>query len=198
MNYGFTLIIILILAFVYYINKINIRESLKDEINLNIFNGLSLLFILLFTYYYIFYGLKKGMFATFIIWCLFVIATPIPEAGLLVSVPLKNLLKIDLEKTQVVVSLIALGFIFYSYYHFRSYLSKSQGGRFLLKIIDFGSFGIFITSIIASISLSYLINEIIDSILFEKELRNKENLFAFILFLVPFILYFILLKQLPK
>lgn len=195
---NFTITIIVLLLFIYYINEINIRETLKDRINLNIFNGLSLLFVLLFTYYYIFFGLKKGLFTTFIIWCLFVIATPIPEAGLLVSVPLKNLLKIDLDKTQFVVSFIALGFIFYSYYYFRKYLSESKGGKFLLKIIDFGSFGIFITSIIASVSLSYLINEVIDSVLFEKEIKNTTNMIVFMLFLVPFILYFILLKQLPK
>lgn len=196
MNFTFT--IIALLLFVYYINEINVTETLKDKISMNIFNGLSLLFMLLFMYYYIFFGLKKGLFTTFIIWCLFVIATPIPEAGLLVSVPLKNLLKIDLDKTQFVVSFIALGFIFYSYYYFRKYLNESKAGKFLLRIIDFGSFGIFITSIIASVSLSYLINEMIDSILFEKEIKNKENLAVFILFLVPFILYFILLKQLPK
>jgi len=198
MNYLFTIIIIILLLFVYYINNINISQTIKDKININIFNGLSLLFILIFIYYYLFFGLKRGLFTTFIIWCLFVTATPIPEAGLLVSVPLKNLLKIDLDITQWIVSIIALSFIFYSYYHFRTYLSESKGGRFLLRIIDFGSFSIFITAIIASVSLAYLINELMDSILLKKEINKKENIFYLFMFIVPFIIYFIVLKQLPK
>jgi hypothetical protein len=198
MNYLFTIIIIILLAFVYYINEINISETLKDTININLFNGISLLFILIFVYYYIFFGLKRGLFTTFIIWCLFVTATPIPEAGLLVSIPLKNLLKIDLDITQWIVSFIALTFIFYSYYNFRISLSETKSGRFLLKIIDFGSFSIFITSIIASVSLSYLINEIIDSIIYKKEINLKDNIIYLVFFIVPFIMYFISLRQLPK
>jgi hypothetical protein len=198
MNYLFTIIIIILLAFVYYINEINISETLKDTININLFNGLSILFILIFVYYYIFFGLKRGLFTTFIIWCLFVTATPIPEAGLLVSIPLKNLLKIDLDITQWIVSFIALSFIFYSYYNFRISLSETKSGRFLLKIIDFGSFSIFITSIIASVSLSYLINEIIDSIIYDKKINVKENIIYLVFFIVPFIMYFISLRQLPK
>jgi len=198
MNYLFTIITIILLAFVYYINEINISETLKDTININLFNGLSLLFILIFVYYYIFFGLKRGLFTTFIIWCLFVTATPIPDAGLLVSIPLKNLLKIDLDITQWIVSFIALSFIFYSYYNFRISLSETKSGRFLLKIMDFGSFSIFITSIIASVSLSYLINEIIDSIMYKKEINLKDNIIYLVFFIVPFIMYFISLRQLPK
>ena len=165
MKYVFTFTIILLLWFVYYINEINeININIKDKIKLNIFNGLSLLFILIFTYYYIFFGLKRGLFTTFIIWVLFVTSTPIPEVGLLVSVPLKNLLKIKLDNSQLVVSFIILFFIFYIYYHFRNYLSESKTGKIVLRIIDFGSFGIFITSIIVSVSFSYLLNGMIDSI----------------------------------
>lgn len=196
MNYLFTIIIIILLSFVYYINNINKNDTIKDTININIFNGLSLLFILIFVYYYIFFGLKRGLFTTFIIWCLFVAATPIPEAGLLVSIPLKNLLKINLDVTQWIVSFIALCFIFYSYYNFRISLSETKSGRFLLKIIDFGSFSIFVTSIIASVSLSYLINEMIDNIIYKKEINI--NMLYVLFFIVSFIMYFISLRQLSK
>ena len=196
MNYLFTIIIIITLAFVYYINAINIPETLKEIIHINLFNGLSLLFILIFVYYYIFFGLKRGLFTTFIIWCLFVTATPIPEAGLLVSVPLKNLLKIDLDVTQMVVSFIALGFIIYAYYNFREDLSTTKSGRFLLRIIDFGSFSIFVTSIIASISMSYLLNELIDYIMYKKEINTNKNTMYVVFFIIPFIMYFVVLRRL--
>jgi hypothetical protein len=195
MNYLFTIIIIT-LAFVYYINAINISETLKDTIHIHLFNGLSLLFILIFIYYYIFFGLKRGLFTTFIIWCLFVGATPLPEAGLLVSVPLKNLLNIDLDITQMVVSFIALGFIFYSYYNFREDLTTTKSGRFLLRIIDFGSFSIFVTSIIASVSMAYLLNELIDHMMYKKEINTNKNRMYVVFFVVPFIMYFVVLRQL--
>ena len=194
MNYSWTFIVIILLYLVYYINKINITESIKDTINLYIFNSVSILFILIGIYYCIFFGLKRGLFTTIIIWCLFVVATPIPEAGLLVSIPLKNLLKIDLDITQFFVSLFALSFIFYSYYFFRQSLKQSKSGQFLLKIIDFGSFQIFITSIVASISMSYLINEVIDNILHNKSIYNIKNLIFFAIFILLFIIYFIFLK----
>ena len=187
--------VIICLSLVYYINKINITERIKDTINLYIFNSVSILFILIGIYYCIFFGLERGLFTTVIIWCLFVVATPIPEAGLLVSIPLKNLLKIDLDITQIFVSLFALSFIFYSYYFFRQSLKHSKSGQLLLKIIDFGSFQIFITSIVASISMSYLINEVIDNILHKKSVYNIKNLLFFAIFIVLFISYFIFLKR---
>ena len=195
MNYSWTFIVIILLSLVYYINKINITESIKDTINLYIFNSVSILFILIGIYYCIFFGLERGLFTTIIIWCLFVVATPIPEAGLLVSIPLKNLLKIDLDITQFFVSLFALSFIFYSYYFFRQSLKHSKSGKILLKIIDFGSFQIFITSIVASITISYLINEVIDNILHNKSIYNIKNLIFFAIFIVLFIIYFIFLKR---
>lgn len=191
-----TILILLFIGFVYYINEINVANTIKDTININIFNGLSALFILIFIYYYVFFGLKRGLFTTFIIWCLFVGATPLPEAGLLVSVPLKNLLNIDLDITQMVVSFVALGFIFYSYYNFREALTTTKSGRFLLQIIDFGSFSIFVTSIFASVSMAYLLNELIDHMIYKKEINTNKNRMYVVFFMVPFIMYFVVLRQL--
>lgn len=191
-----TILILLFVGFVYYINQINVSNTIKDTININIFNGLSVMFILIFIYYYVFFGLKRGLFTTFIIWCLFVGATPLPEAGLLVSVPLKNLLNIDLDITQMVVSFVALGFIFYSYYNFREALTTTKSGRFLLRIIDFGSFSIFVTSIIASVSMAYLLNELIDHIIYKKEINTNKNRMYVVFFMVPFIMYFVVLRRL--
>lgn len=195
MNYVFTIIIIALLSFIYYINQIHIVDTVKDAIHMNIFNGISVIFILIFIYYVIFFGLKRGIFSTIIIWCLFVVATPIPEAGLLVSIPLKNLLRIDLDTTQLVVSFLALCFIFHAYYNFRNSLKETKSGKILLKIMDFGSFSIFITSIVASVSMAYLINELIDNIFYKKEIMNTTNLMYLIMFIIPFVIYFYLFKK---
>lgn len=193
-----TIFILLIVLFIFYINKMNVIESVRDQIYLYLFNGLSILFILLFLYYSVLFGFKRGLFSTFIIWCLFVAATPIPEAGLLVSIPLKTILKINLDTTQWVVSFIALAFLFYAYYNFRNRLAETQHGRFLLRIINFGSFTIFISSIVASVSMSHLINDWMDYIIDKKEFNYPRNLVYFIFFIVPFILYFYVLNKLPK
>jgi hypothetical protein len=96
----------------------------------------------------------------------------------------------------MIVSFIALSFIFYSYYNFRQALTITKSGRFLLKIIDFGSFSIFVTSIIASVSMAYLLNEMIDNMIYKKEWNTNENRIYLVFFIVPLIIYFISLRQL--
>ncbi|ADX05788.1 hypothetical protein 162322226 [Organic Lake phycodnavirus 1] len=192
-----TFFVLLLALLIVYINQVNVVETLKDKIYLYIFNSLSILFVLIFLYYSFVFGFKRGLFSTFIIWCLFVVATPIPEAGLLVSVPLKNILNIDMGITQILVSFIALGFLIFSYVKFRKYLEQTTQGKFLIRIMDFGSFSIFITSILASVSLSYLINDGIDNLVFKKEMNIWLNSGIFWIFLFFFILYFYFLKNLP-
>jgi uncharacterized membrane protein len=129
---------------------------------------------------------------------MFVVATPIPEAGLLVSIPLKNIMNIDLNITQFFVSLFALGFILYGYLNLRKEMTKNDSGKFLLRIIDLGSFSIFVSCIVASIALSHLFDEMIDSIFTNKKINTPQNMVIFILFLIPFLFYFYKLRQVLK
>jgi hypothetical protein len=193
-----SIILLVTLFFIYYINKLNILNSAKDTINIHIFNGLSMLFILIFIYYSIKLDLKNGIFTTIIIWCLFVIATPISDAALLISVPLKNIFNIDLYITQWISSFFALIFVFYSYYNFKSFLKSSESGRFLIKVIDTKSFSIFAICIIASISMSYLLNELIDYIIYKKVMNTTKNTFYALMFVIPFTMYFFVINGLYK
>ena len=196
MTYIITIILLVAVFFIYYVNKLNIVDSVKDTINIRIFNGLSMLFVVIFIYYSITLDLKNGLFTTFIIWCLFVIATPIADAALLVSVPAKNLFNIDLDITQWISSFVALGFVFYSYYNFKPLLKASTGGRFLIKVIDTKSFSIFATCIIASISMAYLLNELIDYVIYKKEMNTTKNSIYAVMFVIPFTMYFVAIKRL--
>jgi hypothetical protein len=190
MNFSLTFIILFLLFFIYYINESNMIESVKHQIRLYIFNALSILFVLIFVYYSLVFGIKQGIFRTLIIWCMFVVATPIPEAGLLVSIPLKNIMNID--------SFLALSIILYSYLYLRKEMTKNDSGKFLLKIIDLGSFSIFVICIVASIALSHLFDEMIDSIFINKKINTPQNMIVFILFLIPFLFYFYKLRQVLK
>ncbi len=192
------IILLVALFFIYYINKLNIVDNEKDTINIHIFNGISILFILIFIYYSITIDLKNGLFTTIIIWCFFVIATPITDAALLVSVPLKNIFNIDLYITQWISSFVALVFVFYSYYNFKSFLKSSASGRFLIKVIDAKLFIIFATCIIASFSMSYLLNEIIDYIIYKKTLNTVMNTFYAVMFVLAFSMYFVAINKLYK
>jgi len=188
-------IFVIVGLFVLYINQINVVETLKDKIYLYLFNGLSILFMMIFLYYSFLYGFKHGLFTTFLIWCLFVAATPIPEAGLLVSIPLKNILNIDLGTTQIFVSFFALMFLLVVYFKFRQYLEKTPYGMILIRIMDFGSFSIFVTSILASISLSYLINEGIDFVVFKKKMNMYINAWLGLWFIILLWIYVYLLNR---
>ena len=198
MKYIITIILLVALSSIYYINKLNIVDSEKNKINMIIFNGLSLCFIAIFIYYSITLDLKNGIFTTFIIWCLFVIATPISNAALLVSVPAKNFFNIDLDLTQWVSSFVALVFVFYSYYNFKSFLKSSSAGRFLIKVIYTKSFSIFATCIIASISMAYLLNELIDYVVYKKVMNATKNTFYALMFIIPFTMYFVAINRMYK
>ena len=198
MTYIITIILLVVVFFIYFINQLNIVKSVKDTINIRIFNGISILFIVIFIYYSITLDLKNGIFTTFIIWCLFVIATPIANAALLVSVPLKNLFNIDLYITQWVSSFVALVFVFYSYYNFKSFLKSSASGRFLIKVIDAKLFIIFATCIIASISMAYLLNEMIDYVIYKKVINTAMNTFYAVMFVLAFSMYFVAINRLYK
>jgi len=193
MDFKLTLFIIVVFIFIYYINTIDMIEDIKDKINIYIFNGLSILFVLILIYYSIINGFNKGVYNTFVIWCLFVIATPIPEAGLLVSVPLKKIMNIKLEKTQIFVSFIAFLFIIYSIKYYKHYLESNNSGKFLLNVFKYAGFSIFISSIIASIALSKIFDSIINTILYKEKIIIDELFIYFILFIIPFIYYFYLL-----
>lgn len=198
MTYIITVILLMAILFIYFVNKSNIVDNLKDTINIQIFNGLSILFVFIFIYYSSSIGLNNGIFTTFIIWCLFVVATPIPEAALLVSVPAKNFFNINLDITQLVVSFIVMVFIFYSYYNNNKLLKASSGGRFLIKIMDTKTYSIFVTSIVASISMAYLLNEAIDYIIYKKTIDKPQNIASLVVFIIFFIMYFVALYRLNK
>ena len=198
MTYIITIILLVVVFFIYFINQLNIVKSVKDTINIRIFNGISILFIAIFIYYSITLDLKNGMFTTFIIWCLFVIATPIADAALLVSVPAKNLFNINLDITQWISSFIALAFVFYSYYNYKPFLKSSAGGRFLIKVIDTKLFIIFATCIIASISMAYLLNEMIDYVIYKKVINTAMNTFYAVMFVLAFSMYFVAINKLYK
>ena len=168
--------------FSYYVNDYNNVEEIKDEVRIKIYNGLTSIFILLLVYYSLMYNLSQGLYNTIITWCMFVISTPIPEAGFLISIPLKNFFNIHLDITQWVVSFVSVLVIYYLYYNYKPTLKQSKAGLYALKIITLDLYPIFIYSILSSVSISYLFDEFIDFYLYKSKIENVE-IYAFISFL---------------
>ena len=62
------------------------------------------------------HGIKHGIILTFLIWSFFVYCTPIADAGILVSLPIKFVLNVKMQITQLFVYLVAGIIIFLSYF----------------------------------------------------------------------------------
>lgn len=189
------LLLIALFFIIHYVNKNKDHDTLMN-VKINIFNYISFFFIGLLLFYTFLYGFNKGVYNTLFIWSFFVIATPVPEAGLLVSIPLKKLLNIDLQISQVVLSLFALFFITYSYYYYKYFLKKIKFGRFIIKVFELCVFSLFIVSILSSVIVSYLFNEFLNSLLYEKKIVTYTNKVLFIFFIFLFSYYFYLFRWL--
>lgn len=180
---------------IHYVNKNKDYDTLMN-VKINIFNYISFFFIGLLLFYTFLYGFNKGVYNTLFIWSFFVVATPVPEAGLLVSIPFKKLFNIDLQISQVVLSLFCLFFITYSYYYYKYCLKKIKLGRFIIKVFELCAFSLFIVSILSSVIVSYLFNEFLNSLLYEKKIVTYTNKVLFIFFIFLFSYYFYLLTWL--
>ena len=180
--------------YIYYVN--NKELNTKEIVITNIFNGISVFFMAVLVYFVVMYGFNKGLYHTVLTWCIFVIATPIPEAGLIVSVPLKNLLNINLDYTQMVVTCLSLVYIIYSYIYLKKYMSESKEGQFIVTIFELFEIKIFIISIFASISISYLLNNFIDYMLYDhKNIFKPHNLMILVFTMALIIYYFYIMKR---
>jgi hypothetical protein len=180
--------------YIYYVN--NKELNTKEIVITNIFNGISVFFMAVLVYFVVMYGFNKGLYHTVLTWCIFVIATPIPEAGLIVSVPLKNLLNINLDYTQMVVTCLSLVYIIYSYVYLKKNMSESKEGKFIVTIFELFEIKIFIISIFASISISYLLNNFIDYMLYDhKNIFKPHNLMILVFTMALIIYYFYIMKR---
>jgi hypothetical protein len=190
-----SILLLFLSIYIYYTNNDDTLNA-KDIVITNIFNGISIFFMAILVYFVVMYGFNKGLYHTILTWCIFVIATPIPEAGLIVSVPLKNLLNINLDYTQSAVTCISLIYIIYSYIYLKKYMSESKEGKFIVTIFELFEIKIFIISIFASISISYLLNSLIDYMLYDhKDIFKRHNLMIFIFTMALIIYYFYILKR---
>lgn len=168
------------------------REE-KKKIYLQIYDGVTMLFICLLIFYVFMKGYFCGVIDAIFIWAFFVIATPVPESGLLISLPLKRFFNFKMSHVQIVVSLLALFLTFYLYYKHNSIIKATYIGRVFDEIVKNRQYSILLLSIVSSILGSELIDNYIDMIIGESQ--DIEYLQIKLIMMLLFMLLFVILLR---
>jgi len=194
--YELTLILsILILGYVLHI--VYKEETLlviphNDKTHDTIFKCASLASILVILYTIIYKGLRTGLILFLFSWCFFVVLTPIPEAAILLTVPIKYLTKIPLERAQVLVSAFASAIMYFFYTKGADIVKKTSVSGLFSYIMDNRLYHMIILSIASSIMISKFVNDAIDAHT-QKDpifLLNDTNQNLAILSLISIFIYF--------
>lgn len=162
------------------------NKDKKDEIKFYMYEAINIVFICILIFYISYHGYTKGIYETLFIWAFLAVATPIPESGLLISLPLKKYFDVKMVYSQIIVSIIALLLLYYFYN--QSFIKPLFLGKVLNDIIKNQRYLVFVISIISSIIGSELIDNMIDKLLFYKPIENLVEKSS--IFLILIITYF--------
>lgn len=192
MDYLYIIIIIIIIGIIGFLNT-NYFYYNTNKIKSNLFNIVSIIFLIIFIFYTYKRGSLYGGYITIVIWAFFVTLTPIPEAGLLLTFPIKHFFGINMYISQIVISLLAIAILIYVYYVKPNIIKNSPIGKIFMYIVKNKLYSILFISIISSIIGSYLLDELLKYIE-NKDYFNKTNKYSIIVFLLFLFLNVIYLK----
>ena len=102
-------------------------------------------------FYFFYHWSQNPIHKSLLMWSTLVIATPIPNASILLSFPAKVFFDIPLYISQIIASLLSIGFILF--------LSPLSQPTFLKNILRERKYWIFFVSIIGSILIANIIDE---------------------------------------
>jgi hypothetical protein len=168
------------------------EEKEKKDLYFLIYDLVSILFIVLLIIFTFYQGCTKGMIYALFIWAFFVIATPIPESGLLITLPLKRFFNLPMTIVQIFVSIFALIIIFYLNWVANKEIKTNVIGQLFNLLLENKNYGVFIVSIISSILATQIIENFIDKILMNKKILFLNYKLIGISFFI--IIYFILIN----
>ena len=187
-NLIFTIIIIFVIYSFIYLNLNGKDNNKKEKVNLILYDIITVIFIILLITLILFHGLKKGFYESLFIWAFFAVCTPIPESGLLITLPLKRFFNINMYISQIFVTLISIFIVYIFYKNKKNILNNLTVGKYFNKIINNKNYLIIITSILSSIIGTNLIENKLDQILYKKEIEYfYENILIFIILILVYI-----------
>jgi len=95
-----------------------------------------LLFVSYFGFVTFQYGIGDGFLITWLTWSFFVLCTPLADAGFLIDLPLRLLLKVRMFVSELFVWIIAIILNFYVYFHNPEVYEKTNVLSLFKHILD--------------------------------------------------------------
>ena len=163
-------------------------NHIKNKTNFFTLVAIFIVIAILLIYYIIKFGIIKGIWRIIITWVFFTIATPTPQSGLLLSIPLKLIYKIPMDLTQIIASIICLIIIFSLHFFAPQVLNIGMFGKVMDAVIRNNAYLILVSSAIGSTTISGLIDKIIDFFSLKK-IQLDKILSYFILMIISIIYY---------
>lgn len=143
-----------------------VRSTLVAISNLPAIAKFSIVILCLFLYFLYAYhkhGVKESLLLTALVWCFFILFTPLPDADVIVSFPVRVLWDIPMQYVELIVYVIAIAIVAIAYISNRNVFTKSALPRFLLNTIEIHSapyIAMLITSAIIVFTILYVENSI--------------------------------------
>jgi hypothetical protein len=199
--YELTLILsILILGYVLkivYMDDDLLVIPHNDNTQDTLFKCASFASVMIMAYTIIYKGLKTGLLLFLFSWCYFIVLTPIPEAAIILTVPIKYMTKIPLERAHVLVSAVATAIMFFFYTKGADIVKKTSVSGLFSYIMENRLYHMILLSIASSIMISKFVNDAIDAhtqkdVIFILNDTNKN------LSILAFISIFIYLQTIRK
>ena len=166
-------------------NTINEKKIKLNKTYLYIYDAIVIIFILLIIFFIFYNGFYKGCIKSLFVWSFLVICTPIPEAGLLISLPLKRYFGLKMDISQIAVSLLACIIIFYFFCIEKKVIKNNLLGNLFIGLINYKYYSIILLSIVSSVLTSNLLDNIINHFINKDEIKylylKMGTIFIFVL-----------------
>jgi len=141
------------------------------------------------------HGLSNGILVTFLTWSLFVLCTPIADAGFLLDFPIRLFTKIRMIYSEIVVWIIAISLniftlSFYPLIYEKTFLLK------LFKIIlttPFPYWFIIIISMLGTFLSIYFGDELLDVVEYKERKKHQKHKNKYLLLVIFFIIVLLIL-----
>lgn len=128
-----------------------------------IFKCVAFVSVLAIIYTVIYKGVKNGLLISLFSWCFFMVVTPMPEAGIMFTVPLKYMTKIPLEKGHVIISAFAVAIVFAFYTFGHNIVKETTVSELFTYIMNNRLYHMILLSIASSVIMSKFLNDVIDA-----------------------------------
>lgn len=188
-------------------NKKRLKNCLEHETKKKVlvkFSMVLLIFLIYFFFSIRYYGFGNGILISFLTWSLFVLCTPIADAGFLLDFPIRFITGIKMIYSEMFVwTLALLSNVFSLLYSSQTYEKNFLLG--LLKTIllnPFPYWGIIILSFLGTFLSVYFGDELFDTVKHKERKKYRKHKHKYLLIVVAFLilliisLYYLLLKNL--